>query len=220
MTAAGERGIVDITGDVVSANFSYNSNEIQEMRLRADGLSFGESIKNGNSVSTYSYVSLDQNGLYVQDIVHLSRSAAQATFSCGVVTTGLGVHGSADINNDLRVYGAATIDKGLTVKNAGLELYAATPFIDFHFDGNNGDYTSRIIELESGKLNVNGVVCNSGAIWGTNIAIDGPGTFTKASPQKLNLFSIPVPTQTRIPVNLAQSNPGELSHLCVLPQKA
>lgn len=182
VTAAGEKGIIDITGDVIGANYSYNSNEIQEMRLRADGLSFGESIKNGNSVETHSYVSIDQNGLYIQDVVHLSRSAAQATFSCNVVTTGLGVHGSADISNDLRVYGSMRADGNITTST--IELYAATPFIDFHFDGNNGDYTSRIIELEPGKLNVNGVVCNSGAIWGTNIAIDGPGTFTKGITSK------------------------------------
>ena len=183
-TKTGDKGSVNIAGDTISAKYSYASNKTQEMYIYADGLSFGETVKNGNSASTYSYVSLDQNGLYIQDVVRLSRSAAQATFSCNVVTTGLGVNGSADINNDLRVYGTATIDKGLTVKNAGLELYAATPFIDFHFDGNSADYTSRIIELESGKLNVNGVVCNSGAIWGTNIAIDGPGTFTKGITSK------------------------------------
>ena len=179
VTAAGEKGIVDITGDVVSANYSYNSNEIQEMRLRADGLSFGESIKNGNSVETHSYVSISQDGLHIQDIVRLSRSDAQAAFSCNIVATGLGVNGSADINKDLRVYGTATIDKGLTVKNAGLELYAATPFIDFHFGDSGADYTSRIIELESGKLNVNGAVfTDGGTIWGTGLTINGAGAFS------------------------------------------
>lgn len=178
-TKSGNKGSVDIAGDTISAKYSYASGKTQEMYIYADGLSFGETVKNGNSASTYSYVSLDQNGLYIQDIVHLSRSDAQATFSCGVVATGLGIHGSADISNDLRVYGAATIDRGLTVKNAGLELYAAKPFIDFHFGDSSADYTSRIIELESGKLNVNGVVCDRGGIWGTNIAIDGPGTFTR-----------------------------------------
>ena len=179
VTAAGEKGIVDITGDVVSANYSYNSDEIQEMRLRADGLSFGESIKNGNSVETHSYVSLDQNGLYIQDIVHLSRSAAQATFSCNVVAPGLGVNGSADVSNDLRVYGGATVDKGFTVKNAGLELYMSTPFIDFHFGDSNAGYTSRIIELESGKLNINGAVfTDGGTIWGTGLTINGAGSFS------------------------------------------
>ena len=179
ITEAGEKGIVDITGDVVSANYSYNNNEIKEMRLRADGLSFGESIKNGNSVETHSYVSIDQNGLYIQDIVHLSRSTAQATFSCNVVAQSIGVNGSADINNDLRVYGAAAIDKGLTVKNAGLELYMSTPFIDFYFGDSGADYTSRIIELESGKLNINGAVfTDGGTIWGTGLTINGAGAFS------------------------------------------
>lgn len=181
-TKSGNKGSVDIAGDTISAKYSYASNKTQEMSLCADGIAFGETVKNGNSASTYSYVSLDQNGLYIQDIVHLSRSDAQATFSCGVVSTGLGVHGSADINDDLRVHGSMRADGNVTTST--IELYAATPFIDFHFDGNNGDYTSRIIELESGKLNVNGVVCNSGAIWGTNIAIDGPGTFTKGITSK------------------------------------
>ena len=181
-TKSGNKGSVNIAGDTISAKYSYASNKTQEMYIYADGLSFGETVKNGNSASTYSYVSLDQNGLYIQDIVHLSRSDAQATFSCNVVTTGLGIHGSADINNDLMVYGSMRADGNITTST--IELYAATPFVDFHFDGNNGDYTSRIIELEPGKLNVNGVVCNSGAIWGTNIAIDGPGTFTKGITSK------------------------------------
>lgn len=181
-TKTGDKGSVNIAGDTISAKYSYASNKTQEMYIYADGLSFGETVKNGNSASTYSYVSLDQNGLYIQDVVHLSRSAAQATFSCNVVTPSLGVNGSADINKDLRVYGSMRADGNVTTST--IELYAATPFIDFHFDGNNGDYTSRIIELESGKLNVNGVVCNSGAIWGTNIAIDGPGTFTKGITSK------------------------------------
>lgn len=181
-TKSGNKGSVNIAGDTISAKYSYASNKTQEMSLCADGIAFGETVKNGNSASTYSYVSLDQNGLYIQDIVHLSRSDAQATFSCGVVATGLGIHGSADISNDLRVYGSMRADGNITTST--IELYAATPFIDFHFDGNNGDYTSRIIELEPGKLNVNGVVCNSGAIWGTNIAIDGPGTFTRGITSK------------------------------------
>lgn len=181
-TKSGNKGSVDIARDTISAKYSYASGKTQEMYIYADGLSFGETVKNGNSASTYSYVSLDQNGLYIQDIVHLSRSAAQATFSCNVVAPGLGVNGSADINKDLRVYGSMRANGNITTST--IELYAATPFVDFHFDGNNGDYTSRIIELEPGKLNVNGVVCNSGGIWGTNIAIDGPGTFTKGITSK------------------------------------
>ena len=38
--------------------------------------------------------------------------------------------------------------------NAGLELYHATPFIDFHYGNSTADYTSRIIENASGTLSI------------------------------------------------------------------
>lgn len=47
---------------------------------------------------------------------------------------------------------ASTLQAGNTTTNGGLELYHATPFIDFHFGRNTTDYTSRIIEYESGKI--------------------------------------------------------------------
>lgn len=49
-----------------------------------------------------------------------------------------------------------TINGGLTVKSggAGVELFGSTPYIDFHYNNNSGDYTSRIIESASGVLNV------------------------------------------------------------------
>lgn len=54
--------------------------------------------------------------------------------------------------------------------NAGLELYHATPFIDFHYGNSTADYTSRIIENASGTLsiqanaNVTGNMIASGAV--------------------------------------------------------
>lgn len=36
--------------------------------------------------------------------------------------------------------------------NGFIELYRATPYIDFHYGESSDDYTSRIIELESGRL--------------------------------------------------------------------
>lgn len=49
-----------------------------------------------------------------------------------------------------------TINGGLTVKSggAGVELFGSTPYIDFHYNNNSGDYTSRIIESASGVLNI------------------------------------------------------------------
>lgn len=56
---------------------------------------------------------------------------------------------------------ATTLQLGASNLNGGLELYHATPFIDFHFGRNTADYTSRIIETASGTLSINGVSVSS-----------------------------------------------------------
>lgn len=40
----------------------------------------------------------------------------------------------------------------------GIELYGFTPYIDFHFNNSSADYTSRIIEVVSGCLAINGTL--------------------------------------------------------------
>ena len=40
----------------------------------------------------------------------------------------------------------------LRANGNGMELYGGTPYIDFHFGGSTADYTSRLIESESGVL--------------------------------------------------------------------
>ena len=42
-----------------------------------------------------------------------------------------------------------------------IEMKSSTPFIDFHFNNSDADYTSRIIEDQQSSLNVNNVRCNS-----------------------------------------------------------
>lgn len=59
---------------------------------------------------------------------------------------------------------------GASIRNAGLELYFSTPFIDFHFDNSNNDYTSRIIEGNKGVLNINGVTCSSSNLSASNVS--------------------------------------------------
>lgn len=76
------------------------------------------------------------------------------------------------------VTGNTTFNNGVTIKEAGLELYYTTPYIDFHFNNDSGDQTSRIIELKKGVLNVNGTCCtNDGSLWCTSFSTDGGGTF-------------------------------------------
>ena len=55
-----------------------------------------------------------------------------------------------------------------SINTEALEIYHATPFIDFHFNKSSADYTSRIIEQTSGtltitgKLNVNSTLSQGG----------------------------------------------------------
>lgn len=86
---------------------------------------------------------------------------------CGV---GLNASKGLTVSNGANIYGGLLSDSGLTVKNAGLELYFSTPFIDFHFDNSNNDYTSRIIEGGKGVLNINGVTCSSSNLAANNVS--------------------------------------------------
>lgn len=86
---------------------------------------------------------------------------------CGV---GLNASKGLTVSNGANIYGGLLSDSGLTVKNAGLELYFSTPFIDFHFDNSNNDYTSRIIEGGKGILYINGVTCSSSNLAANNVS--------------------------------------------------
>lgn len=82
------------------------------------------------------------------------------------VTCGVGLKA----NKGLNVSGTAIFNNGIAAYNAGLELYFSTPFIDFHFDNSNNDYTSRIIEGGKGVLNINGVTCSSSNLAANNVS--------------------------------------------------
>lgn len=93
--------------------------------------------------------------------------ANSANVICGV---GLNASKGLTVSNGANIYGGLLSDSGLTVKNAGLELYFSTPFIDFHFDNSNNDYTSRIIEGGKGVLYINGVTCSSSNLAANNVS--------------------------------------------------
>lgn len=73
--------------------------------------------------------------------------------------------------------GNMTLAGKLEIKGNGLELYHATPFIDFHYGNSTADYTSRIIESSSGTLSISGNLTVGGNISGNNgnsiLATDG-----------------------------------------------
>ena len=82
------------------------------------------------------------------------------------VICGVGLNAS----KGLTVSGTTQLNNGLTIRNAAVELYGATPFIDFHCANSNNDYTSRIIEGGKGVLNINGVTCSSSNLAANNVS--------------------------------------------------
>lgn len=82
------------------------------------------------------------------------------------VICGVGLNAS----KGLTVSGTTQLNNGLTIRNAAVELYGATPFIDFHCANSNNDYTSRIIEWEQGILTINGVTCSSSNLAANNVS--------------------------------------------------
>jgi hypothetical protein len=64
--------------------------------------------------------------------------------------------------------------------DGGIEIYhSSTPFIDFHYKADTGDYTSRIIESAKGYLNVStGNLGVGGYNTSYNFYVNGVGYFT------------------------------------------
>lgn len=108
-----------------------------------------------------------------------SHTHSYLPLSGGTVTN------NTSFNKDLYVYGETYLNgsnvyiNGKTnIQGNGLEIFHSTPYIDFHFNNDSGDQTSRIIELKKGVLNVNGTCCTSdGSLWCTSFSTDGGGTF-------------------------------------------
>ena len=129
-----------------------------------------ESLKSVDVQKVYVLYA-DSSGVNIGNLAKFSLDKKNVTFSCPTT-----------FNDTLIAKGLSVGDiyaTSISVQNSGVELYGSTPFIDFHFNKSNTDYTSRIIELESGKLNINGAVfTDGGTIWGTGLSISGSGTFS------------------------------------------
>ena len=70
----------------------------------------------------------------------------------------------SSLNNDKLSKSGGTMTGALTTPS--IELSTATPFIDFHYNNSNADYTSRIIEEASGRISVktpNGFYIDNGS---------------------------------------------------------
>lgn len=116
-------------------------------------------------IQTYGYVSIG-NGLSVTNDLTVT-GLAKITSNGNTVTIGSQNGGWCHFNNSAdipfhfnrRVSGAG----GFEVYNNGsylgtgyIELIGGTPFIDFHFNNSTSDFTTRLIEEESGVLRLHG----------------------------------------------------------------
>lgn len=118
------------------------------------------------------------------DVYAWAKASSKPSYSWGEITGKPSSFTPSSHTHDYLPLSGGTVTGDLKVNKSvstnGLEIYhTSTPFIDFHYNNDSSvDYTSRIIELEKGKLNVNGAVfTNGGTIWGKGLSIDGTGTF-------------------------------------------
>lgn len=73
-------------------------------------------------------------------------------------------NGSVVVNGEVASNGFTARSGQITVNNGGIELYHASPYIDFHFNRSSSDYTLRLIEEKAGILGIKGSVDCSGSV--------------------------------------------------------
>lgn len=79
----------------------------------------------------------------------------------GTSTADVHILGNLNISNTLNVTGTSSFNNTIYVGNShygaiSIELYGATPLIDFHYNNSSDDYTTRIMEYGSGLLSIMG----------------------------------------------------------------
>lgn len=82
--------------------------------------------------------------------------------SGGQVT--IGGNGNMVVDGVVESKGFTARSGQITTNDGGIELYHATPYIDFHFNKSSADYTLRLIEERAGLLGIKGSVDCSGSV--------------------------------------------------------
>lgn len=123
-----ERGTAPTVLDTVTGTPPDVVQTIQNCGMSRNGVSRGETVLQANAESATKLLT--------------SRKLWGRPFD-----------GTGDVSGDLENVGNV-IASGY-IQGSNLELYHATPFIDFHFGKSTADYTSRIIERASGQLSIN-----------------------------------------------------------------
>lgn len=105
---------------------------------------------------------------------YATRTLSSAKFPLDFKAGGDGVAiGKAAENVGFDVYMDTKFEKSVTM-HGEVEIYGSQPHFDFHFGNSTDDYTSRIIETSSGKINIdasNGVSINGVSTGAENITL-------------------------------------------------
>lgn len=72
--------------------------------------------------------------------------------------------GGMVVNGVVESKGFTATSGQITINNGGIEIFHATPYIDFHFNRSSADYTLRLIEERAGLLGIKGSVDCSGSV--------------------------------------------------------
>lgn len=123
-----ERGTAPTVLDTVTGTPPDVVQTIQNCGMSRNGVSWGETVLQANAESATKLLT--------------SRKLWGRPFD-----------GTGDVSGDLE--NVRNVIASGYIQGSNLELYHATPFIDFHFGKSTADYTSRIIERASGQLSIN-----------------------------------------------------------------
>lgn len=169
----------DRAKEIILGNVTPTSADISRLDINGDGKITSLDyvlIKNlvdlyGNALSSTISMSNDiKNGcFYVRN-----NTTSADILKVGI--TGVSVYSlnsSNSVSADSITTNSLTSSSGVKTSNSSIysngfiELYHATPYIDFHYGGNSSDFTSRIGEYTWGVLTANaGWVCQSLAVQG------------------------------------------------------
>ena len=141
---------LDVKGETCVRNAQIRLGDCaRQLIFRNDGtttyLMFSDAANGGFNALRPLYINNASGNL------NIGNGALNVTHG-GSVTVGINL----TVNNTLNV--------GATNSNGAIEIYHATPYIDFHFGRSAADYTTRIIEYASGSLRVEGNLYTTGEL--------------------------------------------------------
>ena len=165
-------------GGTFNGNLNVNNGNLQLYgKVALQGFDNWLRINNSiNNSQPFSYgIYCGASALRTDGELQVGGSGSAFKANGSNVTCGVGLKANAG----LTVSGTSQLNNGLTIKNAAVELYGATPFIDFHFNNSNNDFTSRIIESKESVLSINGVTCSSSNLAANNVSATNVNVSTR-----------------------------------------